>query len=42
MFSMDLSEGKRFVIKSSLDTNGKVFLAEQIIKEVFFESHIYL
>ena len=35
-------EGKRFVMKSSLDTDGKVFLSEQMIEEVFFEPHIHL
>jgi hypothetical protein len=35
-------EGKRFIVKSSLNTEGKVFLFEQIIEEVFFESHIQL
>ncbi|CAB5359075.1 unnamed protein product [Rhizophagus irregularis] len=35
-------EGKRFVTKSSLDTDGKVFLSEQMIEEVFFELHIHL
>jgi len=41
-FSIDPSQGKRFIIKSSLDASGKVFLSEQMIEEVFFESHIYL
>jgi hypothetical protein len=35
-------EGKRFVIKSSLDIDGRVFLSEQMIEEIFFESHINL
>jgi hypothetical protein len=35
-------EGKRFVVKSSLDIDGKVFLSEQMIEEVFFEPHIHL
>jgi len=35
-------EGKRFIIKSSLDIDGKVFLSEQMIEEVFFEPHIHL
>jgi hypothetical protein len=35
-------EGKRFVIKSSLDIDGKAFLSEQIIEVVFFDSHIHL
>jgi hypothetical protein len=35
-------EGKRFVTKSSLDKDGKVFLLEQMIEEVFFEPHIHL
>jgi len=35
-------EEKRFVIKSSLNIDGKVFLSEQMIEEVFFESHIHL
>jgi len=35
-------EGKRFVIKSSLDVDGRVFLLEQIIEEIFFESHVNL
>ena len=35
-------KGKRFVTKSSLDLDGKVFLSEQIIEDVFFESHIHL
>lgn len=42
VFPMDPPKEKRFVIKSSLDTNGKVFLSEQIIEEVFSESHIHL
>jgi hypothetical protein len=42
VFPTNPPEGKRFVIKSSLDTNGKVFLSEQIIEEVFSESHIHL
>jgi len=42
VFPMGLPEGKRFVIKSSLDTDGKVFLAEQMIEEIFSESHIHL
>ena len=35
-------QGKRFIIKSSLDASGKVFLSEQMIEEVFFEPHIHL
>ncbi|GES89437.1 hypothetical protein GLOIN_2v1787544 [Rhizophagus clarus] len=35
-FPMGPPEGKRFVIKSSLDIDGKAFLSEQIIEEVFF------
>ncbi len=42
VFPMGPPEGKRFVIKSSLDVDGKVFLSEQIIEEVFFESHVHL
>lgn len=41
-FPMDPPEGKRFIVKSSLDIEGKVFLSEQIIEEVFFENHIQL
>ncbi len=36
------SQEKRFIIKSSLDASGKVFLSEQMIEEVFFKSHIHL
>ena len=39
---MGSPEGKRFVMKSSLDVDGKVFLSEQMIEEVFFESHVNL
>jgi len=42
VFPMGPPEGKRFVIKSSLDVDGRVFLLEQIIEEIFFESHINL
>ncbi len=42
VFPMGPSEGKRFVIKSSLDVDGRVFLLEQIIEEIFFESHVNL
>ena len=42
VFSMGPPEERRFVIKSSLNIDGKVFLSEQIIEEVFFESHIHL
>ena len=42
VFPISLPEGKRFVIKSSLDKDGKVFLSEQMIEEVFFESHVNL
>ena len=42
VFPMGPPEGKRFVIKSSLDINGKVFLSEQMIEEIFFDLHINL
>jgi len=42
VFPMGPPEGKRFVIKSSLDVDGKVFLSEQMIEEVFFDLHINL
>ena len=42
VFPMSPPEGKRFVIKSSLDVDGRVFLLEQIIEEIFFESHVNL
>ena len=42
VFPMGSPEGKRFVMKSSLDVDGKVFLSEQMIEEVFFESHVNL
>ena len=42
VFPMGPPEGKRFVTKSSLDTDGKVFLSEQMMEEVFFEPHIHL
>ena len=42
VFPMGPPEGKRFVIKSSLDIDGRVFLSEQMIEEIFFESHINL
>lgn len=42
VFPMGPPEGKRFVIKSSLDVNGRVFLLKQIIEEIFFESHVNL
>ena len=42
VFPMGPPDGKKFVTKSSLDADGKVFLSEQIIEEVFFESHIHL
>ncbi len=42
VFPMGPPEGKRFVIKSSLDVDGRVFLLEQIIEEIFFESHVNL
>lgn len=32
-------EGKRFTVKSSLDPDGKQYLPEQLLEEVFFESH---
>jgi len=41
-FPMGPPEGKRFIVKSSLDIEGKVFLSEQIIEKVFFENHIQL
>ena len=31
-------EGKRFIAKSSLDLNGKVYLPEQVLEDVFSES----
>ena len=42
VFPMGPPEEKRFIIKSLLDIYGKVFLSEQMIEEVFFESHINL
>jgi hypothetical protein len=42
VFPMGPPEGKRFVIKSSLDADGKVFLSDQTIEEVFFDLHINL
>ena len=42
VFPMGPPEGKRFVTKSSLNMDGKVFLDEQIIEEVFYESHAHL
>ena len=42
VFPMGPPEGKRFVTKSSLNMDRKIFLSEQIIEEVFFESHIHL
>jgi hypothetical protein len=42
VFPIGPPEGKRFVIKSSLNTDGKTFLSEQIIEEVFFDLHINL
>jgi hypothetical protein len=42
VFPIGPPEGKRFITKSSLDTDGKVFLSEQLIKEVFCELHIHL
>ena len=42
VFPIGLPEGKRFITKSSLDSDGKVFLSEQIIEEVFCELHIHL
>jgi len=39
---MDFLGEKRFIVKSSLNEDGKVFLSEQMIEEVFFESHIHL
>jgi len=42
VFPMGPPEGKRFITKSSLNLDGKVFLSEQMIEEVFFESHIHL
>ena len=42
VFPMGPPEEKRFVIKSSLNIDGKVFLSEQMIEEVFFESHVHL
>lgn len=35
-------EGKRFVIKSSLNIDEKAFLSEQMIEEVFFDPYIHL
>ncbi len=42
VFPMGPPKGKRFVIKSSLAVDGRVFLLEQIIEEIFFESHVNL
>jgi hypothetical protein len=42
VFPMGPSEGSRFIIKSSLDVDGRVYLSEQTIEEVFFQSHIHL
>ena len=42
VFLMDFLGEKRFIVKSSLDGDEKVFLSEQMIEEVFFESHIHL
>ena len=42
VFPMNFSEGKRFVIKSSLNIDGTTFLSEQMIEEVFFDSYIHL
>jgi len=42
VFPMGPPEEKRFVIKSSLNIDGKVFLSEQMIEEVFFDLHINL
>ena len=42
VFPIDLPREKKFIVKSSLDGNEKVFLSEQMIEKVFFESHIHL
>jgi hypothetical protein len=42
VFPMGPPKEKRFVVKSSIDEDGKVFLFEQMIEEVFSESHIHL
>ena len=42
VFPMGPPEGKRFVIKSSLDIDGKTFLLEQMIEEVFSDLHVHL
>ncbi|GBC51152.2 uncharacterized protein OCT59_022392 [Rhizophagus irregularis] len=41
-FPMGPPEGKRFVIKSSLNIDEKAFLSEQMIEEVFFDPYIHL
>lgn len=42
VFPMGPPEGKRFITKSSLEIDGKVFLSEQLIEEVFCETHIHI
>ncbi|GES97869.1 hypothetical protein GLOIN_2v1787544 [Rhizophagus clarus] len=42
VFLMGPPEGKRFVTKSSLKIDGKVFLPEQLIEEVFTKTHIHI
>src|SRR3954462_2491851 len=42
VFPMGPPEGKRFITKSSLDTDGRVFLSEQLIEEVFCEEHVHI
>ena len=42
VFPMGSPKGERFVMKSLLDVDGKIFLSEQIIEEVFFESYVNL
>jgi hypothetical protein len=41
-FVFPMGQGKRFITKSSLDVDGKVFLSEQTIEEIFCELHVHL
>ena len=34
--------GKRFIIKSSLEMDGQLFLPEQVISHIFKEAHSYI
>ena len=42
VFPSGPSSGKRFIARSSFESDGKVYLPEQILSDVFLESHAHV